>query len=154
VLVDSRFRLIIFAGAISIVIAAAGWFVWRSQTAEVEQPTSLVRNKTTAVTAEQIKTIVGRWRRPDGGYVLEIRGLGDGAGELDAGYFNPRPINVSEARVVTSGRGLHVFVELRDEGYPGATYQLVHDAAKDQLTGVYHQPSVNQSFDVYFVRAQ
>ncbi len=151
---DNKLRSIILAGGVAIVVAAAGWFVWRSQTAEVEQQTSPVRTESVAVTAEQLVTIVGRWRRPDGGYILEIRGLGNGAGTLDAGYFNPRPINVSVARVEQSPTGLVVFIELRDTGYPGATYRLVHDSATDRLTGIYHQPSVNQRFEVYFVRAQ
>jgi hypothetical protein len=38
----------------------------------------------------------GRWVRPDGGYVIEVRDAQAG-GRLDAAYFNPRPINVSRA---------------------------------------------------------
>jgi hypothetical protein len=32
----------------------------------------------------------GRWVRPDGGYVLEIRAV-DSRGAIDAAYLNPRP---------------------------------------------------------------
>jgi hypothetical protein len=38
----------------------------------------------------------GRWVRPDGGYVIEIREAQAGGGP-DAAYLNPRPINVSRA---------------------------------------------------------
>jgi uncharacterized protein (DUF2147 family) len=105
------------------------------------------------VTPEQVDTIVGRWRRTDGGYVIDIRGL-DAAGNLNVAYYNPKPINVSQGEVVQSAKGLHVFIELRDTGYPGATYRLDYDSAKDTMTGVYHQPSVDQSFHVVFVRTQ
>jgi hypothetical protein len=105
----------------------------------------------TAVTAEQVEAIVGRWRRTDGGYIIDISGL-DAAGNLRVAYYNPRPINVSQAQVAQSSTGLHVFVELRDQGYPGATYRLDYDGENDALVGIYHQPSVNQSFEVVFVR--
>ena len=32
----------------------------------------------------------GRWLRPDGGYIIQIRSV-DGSGKMDAGYFNPGP---------------------------------------------------------------
>ncbi len=72
-------------------------------------------------------TLKGRWERPDGGYVLEIRGA-DAAGSLEAGCFNPSPIDVSQARACQAGGVTKVFVELRDENYPGCTYKLAHDA--------------------------
>jgi hypothetical protein len=44
----------------------------------------------------------GRWRRADGGYVLDIRKVRpDGA--IDAAYLNPRPINVSKAQATRDG---------------------------------------------------
>ena len=39
----------------------------------------------------------GRWLRPDGGYVLEIRDV-DAGGTIEAAYLNPRPINVARAK--------------------------------------------------------
>jgi type II secretory pathway pseudopilin PulG len=140
---------------IVVVIAAvvvAGVWLLRSRRAAEEKP-STETSKSTAVTSEQVQTLVGRWRRPDGGYIIDIRGL-DPAGNLEVAYYNPRPINVSQAQVVQSPKGLHVFIELRDKGYPGATYRLDYDSNNDSMTGVYFQPSVNQSFDVVFVREQ
>jgi hypothetical protein len=93
----------------------------------------------------------GRWMRPDGGYVIEIKAI-DANGKMVAAYFNPRPINVSRAEASREGAALRVFVELRDVNYPGATYTLTYDPGGDQLKGVYFQPALQQSFDVVFVR--
>jgi hypothetical protein len=93
----------------------------------------------------------GRWQRPDGGYVLDIKNV-DANGKLAAGYFNPRPINVSQAEAALDGTTIKVFIELRDINYPGATYNLTYDPVSDQLRGVYFQPALQQKFDVFFVR--
>ena len=96
-------------------------------------------------------SLKGRWLRPDGGYVIDIRDV-DATGKLAAGYFNPRPINVSQAEASQEGDTTKVFIELRDVNYPGATYNLTYDPERDQLRGVYYQPAVRQSFDVFFIR--
>ena len=93
----------------------------------------------------------GRWLRPDGGYVLEIRGV-DAGGTIEAAYLNPRPINVARAEATRDGSTLKVLVELRAPGYPGSTYTLTYDQQRDQLVGVYFQAAVGQSFDVVFMR--
>ena len=93
----------------------------------------------------------GRWVRPDGGYVLEIRAV-DARGAIDAAYLNPRPINVARAEATRDGSTLKVFVELRAPNYPGSTYTLVHDPKNDQLRGTYFQAVARQTFDVVFVR--
>jgi len=93
----------------------------------------------------------GKWRRPDGGYVLEIRGV-TAEGRLEAGYFNPRPINVARAEASRQGANLRVFIELRDLNYPGSTYSLVYHPTTDRLSGNYFQAALNQNFDVEFVR--
>ena len=142
-------RLIVML--VALVAAVGLWFLRGNIAENGEQGAGGVTSA--VVTSEQIETIVGRWLRPDGGYILEIRGSNE-AGNLDVGYFNPRPINVSQAQVANSPKGLHIFIELQDKGYPGATYSLDYDSDKDILTGIYVQPAVNQSFEVYFVRAQ
>jgi hypothetical protein len=93
----------------------------------------------------------GRWLRPDGGYVLEIRDI-DAGGTIDAAYLNPRPINVARAEATRDGSALKVLVELRAPGYPGSTYTLTYDQQRDQLVGVYFQAAMGQSFDVVFMR--
>lgn len=103
----------------------------------------------TNTTSENVLT--GRWVRPDGGYVIEVRGA-RWDGRLEAYYFNPRPINVARAEWQRENGGLHVFIELRDQNYPGATYKLRYLPEKEQLTGEYFQPVYQQTFDVQFIR--
>ena len=93
----------------------------------------------------------GRWLRPDGDYVLEIQNIKPD-GDMEAAYFNPRPIHVAIAKMSQSGSATKVFVELRDTGYPGSAYNLVYDPGSDQLKGIYSQAALHQDFDVYFVR--
>ncbi len=100
---------------------------------------------------EALKKLFGKWMRSDGTYVLELRGA-DISGVLDAGYFNPKSINVSRAIWMQGAAGLQVMVELNDVGYPGATYVLTHDTANDRLVGQYKQPQMQQTFDIDFVR--
>ena len=100
-----------------------------------------------------LQQVIGRWRRPDGGYILEIRSV-DAKGNLAAAYYNPRPIQVSRAEGSVSDDGLKIFIELRDVGYPGATYALRYDPEKNLLAGYYHQPAVGGTFDVIFKRVE
>jgi hypothetical protein len=94
--------------------------------------------------------LLGKWLRPDGGYVLELKS--DQPGKLTAAYFNPRPINVAKAEATQEGSATKVFVELRDVNYPGSTYTLTYLKEKDLLVGVYYQALQQQSFEVYFER--
>ena len=103
--------------------------------------------------AADFRPLIGRWQRTDGGYVIEIRRVApDGA--MEAGYFNPRPINVSRAIASEFKEHIKVEVELRDTGYPGSTYTLLYDPNKDALLGLYYQAVQKQNFDVVFVRKQ
>jgi hypothetical protein len=93
----------------------------------------------------------GRWLRPDGGYVLEIRSV-DASGQIDAAYLNPRPITIAKAQATRDGSVVNVFVELRAPNYPGSTYTLTYDPQHDQLRGIYFQAVQQQNFEVTFVR--
>ncbi len=97
--------------------------------------------------------LVGRWIRLDGGYVIEIRSV-DARGAMDAAYLNPRPIRVAQALASREGGSTKVFLELRDEGYPGSTYTLTYDPPADSLRGMYFQAAMGQRFDVRFVRVK
>jgi hypothetical protein len=97
--------------------------------------------------------LVGSWVRPDGGYVIAIRGV-DANGRVDAAYANPRPLPFSQATAVPDGTGFKLFFELRAAGYDGSTYTLTYDPARDTLKGVYYQAVAKQRFDVQFVRAK
>lgn len=96
--------------------------------------------------------LVGRWLRPDGGYVLNIRSVDGATGRLDLEYLNPRPIHVARAEAQEAGGKVTVFVELQDEGYPGSIYRLTYVPQADQMVGTYYQPAADQTFDVEFVR--
>jgi hypothetical protein len=95
--------------------------------------------------------LAGKWQRPDGGYVLDIKSV-DAAGTMQAAYFNPNPINVSRAAALYKDGAAKVFVELRDQNYPGCTYNLTYDPQSDQLYGQYFQAAMQQTFDVTFAR--
>jgi hypothetical protein len=71
---------------------------------------------------------------------------------MTAAYFNPDPIHVAKAIASQEGALTKVFIELRDVNYPGATYSLTYDPEADQLRGIYYQPVLQESFDVFFVR--
>ena len=95
--------------------------------------------------------LAGRWLRPDGGYVLELKGIGKD-GTLKASYFNPRPINVAEAKYNRKDGRLTIFVELRDVNYPGSKYNLLYDPKTDRLIGTYFQAVQGETYNVSFVR--
>jgi hypothetical protein len=97
--------------------------------------------------------LVGRWVRPDGGYIITIKAV-DGAGKLDAGYANPSPLPFYVAEASREGQQIKLYFELRAGGYGGSTYRLAYDAASDRLSGVYYQAVARQSFDVVFERAR
>ena len=122
-----------------ILLAAAGfsifWFVLEPTTPVGPDPSELA----------------GRWLRPDGGYILQLSDPGPD-GKLKAAYFNPRPIHVAHAEWKHQEGRLGAFVELRAPNYPGSTYTLEYDPAKDLLLGIYFQAVTGQQFYVEFNR--
>lgn len=98
-----------------------------------------------------LRALAGRWVRMDTPYVLVITSAAKD-GTLKAGYYNPRSINISRAEAREDKGELNVFVELRDINYPGSTYDLTYDRARDLLVGVYFQAVTGQRYDVAFSR--
>jgi hypothetical protein len=135
------------------VFAAMALLISHSrQTGAQSSPPPLTREPVASPGGQgEFTRLKGRWQRPDGGYILEIREI-DPSGKMVVAYFNPRPINVSRAAASPEGTAAKVFIELRDRNYPGSTYTLTYDSEKDQLKGVYWQAALQQSFDVVFVR--
>jgi len=97
--------------------------------------------------------VVGRWMRTDGGYILQLSSP-TFDGRLTAAYFNPRSIKVSRSGWALRDGNLLVFVELRDQGYPGSTYTLAYQPDTDRLVGIYFQAAVQQQFEVVFERIE
>lgn len=145
-------RLAILLTTLAVVIITS-FFLFHGKLTITSSSAGQATRESVAGTEVQAKfqRLKGRWRRPDGGYVIEIKDI-DANGQMAAAYFNPRPINVSQAKATLNGTTLEVFVELRDVNYPGATYNLAYDPQSDRLHGVYFQPALQQSFDVFFVR--
>jgi hypothetical protein len=98
-------------------------------------------------------TLAGKWLRADGGYVVEVRRI-ETDGRLDAAYFNPSPIHVAQAKAEKDHGLIHVFLELRDRGYPGCTYNLIYDAGNDCLAGTYFQAAQGERYPVVFARVR
>lgn len=97
--------------------------------------------------------LVGRWVRPDGGYVLELKEI-EKDGTVKAAYLNPRPINVSRAEIRRTEGELSLLIELRDVNYPGSTYNLRYDPATDRLEGTYFQAVHGETYRIEFIRAR
>jgi len=143
--------LIIFS--IISLLTVAAIVIWKIQR-DIDDIYSPTQSRQQAETgAAKMSNLVGQWRRMDGGYVIEIRAV-DASGILDAAYYNPRPINISQSKVKDAGGMLEVFIELWDENYPGSTYNLVYDPIQDILYGTYFTPVTGQTFEVIFVRME
>jgi hypothetical protein len=97
--------------------------------------------------------LAGRWVRPDGGYLLELKEIGKD-GSLKAAYFNPRPINIARAELGLKEGRITLVVELRDINYPGSTYTLRYAPQTDRLQGTYFQAVEKQTYEVEFVRTR
>ena len=149
-----QFRSVLAA---CIASAAIGGMVACSGKAGTASPpnASTPDNRTAAASDTQpgFAVLKGRWLRPDGGYVVEVKSV-DASGKMDASYANPRRINVSKAEASRDGPAIKVFIELRDANYPGSTYNLTYDPQSDQLQGIYYQAALQQQFEVVFVRME
>jgi hypothetical protein len=99
------------------------------------------------------RRLEGKWVRPDGGYVLELRNIKKD-GSLTAAYYNPKPIRVFRAEWSGNDGRINLSVELRDVNYPGSTYTLQYEPASDRLKGTYFQAVQRQTFDIEFVRVR
>ncbi len=99
----------------------------------------------------QFDRLVGRWLRPDGGYVLQVSGVAED-GTATVSYFNPRSIRVATAQARREGADIGLVVKFDDANYRGSTYTLAYDPTSDQLKGNYFQAAEGANFDVYFTR--
>jgi len=143
-----------------IIVVGLAILFWPRKPQQASQPGPANTNPPapapTSVTAESkpdFKAVLGNWFREDGGYRLELTSA-ESNGQLQAAYFNPRPINVSLATVTNDGGTLKIRVELNDVGYPGCVYSLAHDRMNDRLIGTYFQAAMGETYEIMFVRAE
>lgn len=97
------------------------------------------------------KKLIGDWERTDGDYVIRISDI-HADGTIQAAYFNPNPIHVGQVATSLKNDAVALFVELRDAGYPGSTYNLVYKPEEDILQGTYFQAQAQELYDVVFQR--
>ncbi len=102
------------------------------------------------ITEVPMDTILGRWLRPDGNYVIQINAI-NSENQIDAQYFNPRPIKIARAELIPADN-YRIFIEFDDEGYKGSSYDLIYDPAQDILSGKYFQATYGQTYQIGFVR--
>jgi hypothetical protein len=72
---------------------------------------------------------------------------------LKVAYFNPRAINVHEAKYQIKQGKVNVYIELRDVNYPGSKYRLQYDPERDALKGTYFQAVEKQTYQIEFIRS-
>jgi hypothetical protein len=142
--------IVLAVGAI-ILVAANLKSPTPDQTAKADAKMPKAESSPASKKDKGFGNLIGRWLRPDGGYIIEIRSIG-ADGRMDAAYLNPRPINVARAEASWKQGKQEVFIELQDTGYPGSTYTLDYNPDQDAFTGVYFQATLKQAFEVVFVR--
>lgn len=108
-------------------------------------------NKSQIVQKTDKTKIIGEWLRTDSDYMIKIAAVNDD-GLLLAQYFNPNPINVSKAEWLSSDGFIKIYLELRDENYPGSNYNLTYLPDRDILAGDYYQAIEGLTFYVEFSR--
>ncbi len=98
---------------------------------------------------EKPSQLVGKWVRPDGGYELRVLSVApDGSAQVE--YYNPKPINVAEAKVDEGDGVPTLYVKLQAENYPGSNYNLKLEG--DRLVGQYFQAALGQTYEIFFER--
>ena len=153
---EQKRRLLVLFFAITTIVVACD-----QQKEKKESDGSTSTTSTTGTVSEPVKPqaqktfdrsiLVGDWIRTDAEYRVTISELLDD-GTLKAGYFNPNPINVGKAGWVFADGAMKIYIELRDENYPGSNYNLVYYPDKDLLAGKYFQAVEGVTYDVGFLR--
>jgi hypothetical protein len=155
--------LFVVAGIAIVTLAAAGCGKAPEGQKETTPPPSATlensqRPAPKEVSAETkalrtLEKVKGRWLRPDGGYILEIKSV-NAQGRMEAEYFNPNPISVTNAVARMEGDDIKILVELSGQNYPGSRYELTFITAAGLMAGTYYQAALKQTFDVVFERAR
>lgn len=150
-------RAILLTAISSIIILLILFYFFRSEwqaDSKMEATPSAISSEQTISHSDEapdMKRLLGKWKRTDGDYTVEISSA-SADGLVDAGYFNPNPINVGRSEWVVDKGILYVMVELQDVNYPGSTYGLQYDPSSDKLLGMYYQAVDESTYNVEFVR--
>ena len=127
-----------------------------NKTLAVQSTNKVVENKeivqTPVLSADSLqKLLKGKWLRSDGTYTIEIFSIKDN-GVMDAGYFNPNPINVGKSGWSFRNGEIVYEIIMKDINYPGSKYNLIYDKKNDCLVGNYFQAVQGINYDVLFTR--
>lgn len=147
-------RALLLTGVSALLVMGVLYFMlWKDPSVPMATISSTPKANTGTPTSEIPKTshLLGRWLRPDGGYILEIRSATPD-GKIDAAYYNPNPIKVGRAEWVAKDDKQYVMVELQDVNYPGSTYGLEYQPSSDHMVGTYYQAVEKNTYEVEFVR--
>ena len=142
-----------------LLFAVIAIFVFScKETQEKNKTTDLEDTSTKTVSPQEEKIadkniLVGEWTRTDAAYQIKITEVLDD-GTMKAGYFNPKSINVASALWAFTDGVLKIYIELRDENYPGSNYNLIYYPDRDLLAGKYFQAVERDTYDVGFARAK
>ena len=105
------------------------------------------------VAATDKNLLIGNWVRTDASYQISISALLEN-GDMNARYFNPKSIHVATAAWADVDGILQVYLELRDQGYPGSNYKLSYLPDRDVLSGEYFQAVQGATYPVEFGRSK
>ena len=153
---EQKLWLILLCFAIATIVVACDQQKEQKESNGSKSMTSTTGTVSEPIEPQEQKTfdrsiLVGDWIRTDAEYRLTISELLDD-GTLKAGYFNPKSINVGKAGWIFSEGAMKIYIELRDENYPGSNYNLVYYPEKDLLAGKYFQAVEGVTYDVGFFR--
>lgn len=98
----------------------------------------------------ELLAMQGRWVRTDAPYVIELRQNTNH--QLQASYFNPRPIHVETTETARKDGLQYVMIKLQDINYEGSVYLLNYDREQDTLHGIYMHGGSGQRYQVSFSR--
>jgi hypothetical protein len=139
------------AGVLVAVLTVVALGVWEWHWSDVDDTIS-------ASVAEHdpesgLGRLAGRWRRSDGGHILEVRAV-DERGMLDAVSFEATAIEETRARAWRDGATTMLFVAVHDVDAPGSAYTLTYDRARDDLEGTYYDAVLQHEIPVVFSRVR
>ena len=83
-----------------VLAAIAGVVLW------VGLPFGQTAAVTTSAGNIDASILKGKWSRPDGGYIIDIRSIDLPSGKVEAAYFNPNPIKVAAAQLRQENGGI------------------------------------------------